>query len=125
MSEIAFRLYRRAQKFLALPIDEAIDPRDYGEDEASEAELLIAELACALPDDPDEEAVARAIYEAAPETEGGEYVDGFKVSPDHEISWDQICESDDHREHYLKLARAAIAAQSTGPASDERAEKST
>lgn len=51
-----FSLYRRAQKFLALEIDEAIDPRDYGEDEASEAELLIAELASGLaeaaPSDP-------------------------------------------------------------------------
>lgn len=43
--ETAFTLYRRAQKFLALPSDEAIDPRDY----TDETELLVAELACALP----------------------------------------------------------------------------
>jgi hypothetical protein len=48
MSDIAFNLYRRAQKFLALPIDESIDPNDYGEGEMTEAERLIAELAVAL-----------------------------------------------------------------------------
>ena len=43
--DTAFRLYRRAQKFLALNIDEAIDPNMWGDGELSEAEQLIAELA--------------------------------------------------------------------------------
>ena len=46
--DTAFRLYRRAQKFLALNIDEAIDPNMWGDGELSEAEQLIAELAFAM-----------------------------------------------------------------------------
>lgn len=44
MQDTVFRLYRRAQKFLALPMDEAIEPSDFSD----EAELLVAELAVAL-----------------------------------------------------------------------------
>src|SRR5689334_13887951 len=47
-ADAIFRLYRRAQNFLALNNDEAINPDDYGDGEASDAERLIAELALAL-----------------------------------------------------------------------------
>lgn len=46
--DTAFRLYRRAQQFLDLNSDEAIDPDMWGEGELSEAEQLIAELAFAM-----------------------------------------------------------------------------
>jgi hypothetical protein len=57
--ETVFRLYRRAQKFLALPLDEGIDPSDYHCD-MSEAERLIAELAVALSAAADALLTARA-----------------------------------------------------------------
>lgn len=53
--------------------------------------------------------VARAIYENMPETDSGEYVDGFCVSPGGELSWSQMLESGDHAvAPYRKAARAAI-----------------
>lgn len=33
--------------------------------------------------------IARAIYETEPYFESGEYVDGFQVSPDGNLSWEQ------------------------------------
>lgn len=38
------------------------------------------------------EAMARAIYALAPMVESGEYVDGFKVSPDVTLTWDEAIE---------------------------------
>lgn len=46
--DTAFRLYRRAQQFLDLNSDEAIDPNMWSDGELSEAEQLIAELAFAM-----------------------------------------------------------------------------
>lgn len=46
--DAAFRLYRRAQEFLDLNADEAIDPDMWGEGELSDTERLIAELAYAF-----------------------------------------------------------------------------
>ncbi len=55
--------------------------------------------------------VARAIYETMPETDGGDFVDGFQVSPGGVLSWSQVLESgDQYAEPYRKAARAAIEA---------------
>ncbi len=54
--------------------------------------------------------VAKAIYDTMPETDGGEYLDGFRVSPAGDLSWNQIIECGDHAaEPYRKAARAALA----------------
>lgn len=53
--------------------------------------------------------VARAIYENMPETDSGEYVDGFCVSPGGELSWNQMLECGNHAvAPYRKAAKAAI-----------------
>lgn len=53
--------------------------------------------------------VARAIYETMPESDSGEYIDGFKVSPGGDLSWSQILEcGDQYAEPYRKAARAAM-----------------
>lgn len=55
--------------------------------------------------------VARAIYETMPETDSGEYVDGFCVSPGGDLSWNQMLECGDRAvAPYRKAARAAIVA---------------
>ena len=55
--------------------------------------------------------IAKAIYETMPETDGGEHLDGFRVSPAGDLSWNQIVECGDHAvEPYRKAARAAMAA---------------
>jgi hypothetical protein len=43
---------------------------------------------------PDRERIARAIYETDPFCEGGEYVDGFQVSPGGALSWKQALDRD-------------------------------
>lgn len=39
--------------------------------------------------------IAKIIYEAFPMEESGEYVDGFQVSPEGELTWKQLLECDD------------------------------
>jgi hypothetical protein len=65
------------------------------------------------------EAAAQAIYELDPFVEGGEYVDGFAVSPSGSLTWEQAKQrdaefADDPRmgsvtEFAFKAARAALA----------------
>ncbi len=54
--------------------------------------------------------IAKAIYETMPETDSGEYIDGFQVSPGGELSWSQILELGNHAELYRTAARAAMTA---------------
>jgi hypothetical protein len=53
--------------------------------------------------------IARALYEVSPETDGGEYVDGFRVSKPSTISWSVMREMNAEGP-YLALALAALSA---------------
>lgn len=57
------------------------------------------------------EHVARAIYEAAPEHDAGEALDGFQVTPAGPLSWRQVMDSDDGTVTRCRdQARAALGA---------------
>lgn len=51
------------------------------------------------------ERVAKAIYEADPYISPGEFIDGFRTSPDTVTDWDDL---DIEAEVYRKMARACL-----------------
>ncbi len=57
--------------------------------EAADTIERLERLRVAFQSDELVEAVARAIYELEPHEEGGEYVDGFQVSPGGKLTWEQ------------------------------------
>jgi hypothetical protein len=83
------------EELLAKAAQDFIDKVDRG---AARSEQSYAAFKAALSAPaqraPDRDAVAQAIYETEPFYEGGEYVDGFQVSPGGNLSWKQACDRD-------------------------------